>query len=164
MGACSTVPEPGLQVQTTTTEIREIRRIAVELLLANHDQIAPLFSQRQRPVAEPGEGLASRKCGSRVCISRFRLTSLPVAGARSEQVRAVWGLRAHVHGDSRDRARLILPTAGTRLRCNRRWANCLAMLMRQLRAMRQRLPNGSANDQVRGRQGLGICSRTRRRR
>jgi hydrogenase, Fe-only len=41
MGACSTPPEPGLKVLTTTPEIREIRRIAVELLLANHDQQCP---------------------------------------------------------------------------------------------------------------------------
>ncbi len=41
MGACSTPPEPGLKIQTTTPEIREIRRIAVELLLANHDQQCP---------------------------------------------------------------------------------------------------------------------------
>ncbi len=41
MGACSTPPEPGLRVKTTTQEIREIRRIAVELLLANHDQQCP---------------------------------------------------------------------------------------------------------------------------
>lgn len=41
MGACSTPPEPGLKVRTTTPEIREIRRIAVELLLANHDQQCP---------------------------------------------------------------------------------------------------------------------------
>ena len=41
VGACSTPPEPGLKVQTTTSEIREIRRIAIELLLANHDQSCP---------------------------------------------------------------------------------------------------------------------------
>ena len=41
MGACSTPPEPGLTVKTTTPQIREIRRIAVELLLANHDQQCP---------------------------------------------------------------------------------------------------------------------------
>ncbi|HEY1986748.1 MAG TPA: NADH-dependent [FeFe] hydrogenase, group A6 [Terracidiphilus sp.] len=41
MGACSTPPEAGLKVQTTTQQIREIRRITVELLLANHDQQCP---------------------------------------------------------------------------------------------------------------------------
>jgi NADH-quinone oxidoreductase subunit G len=41
MAACSTPPEPGLKILTTTPEIREIRRIAVELLLANHDQQCP---------------------------------------------------------------------------------------------------------------------------
>ncbi len=45
MGACSTPPEPGLKIQTTTPEIREIRRIAIELLLANHDQSCPTCSR-----------------------------------------------------------------------------------------------------------------------
>jgi NADH-quinone oxidoreductase subunit G len=40
-GACSTPPEPGLKVRTMTEEIREIRKISVELLLANHDQRCP---------------------------------------------------------------------------------------------------------------------------
>jgi NADH-quinone oxidoreductase subunit G len=37
-GACSTPPEAGLKVRTQTEEIREIRKIAVELLLANHER------------------------------------------------------------------------------------------------------------------------------
>jgi len=41
VAACSTPPEPGLNVKTSTQEIREIRKIAVELLLANHDQQCP---------------------------------------------------------------------------------------------------------------------------
>ena len=44
-GACSTPPEPGLKVLTSTPEIREIRKIAVELLLANHDQSCPTCSR-----------------------------------------------------------------------------------------------------------------------
>ena len=44
-GACSTPPEAGLKVLTTTPEIREIRRIAVELLLANHDHSCPTCSR-----------------------------------------------------------------------------------------------------------------------
>ncbi len=40
-GACSTPAEPGMKVRTQTEEIREIRRIALELLLANHDQQCP---------------------------------------------------------------------------------------------------------------------------
>ncbi len=35
--ACSTPPEPGMKVKTSTEEIREMRRITVELLLANHN-------------------------------------------------------------------------------------------------------------------------------
>ena len=37
-GACSTPPEPGLKVRTQTAEIREIRKISIELLLANHER------------------------------------------------------------------------------------------------------------------------------
>lgn len=40
-GACSTPPEAGMKIRTTTAEIRDIRKIAVELLLANHDQSCP---------------------------------------------------------------------------------------------------------------------------
>lgn len=40
-GACSTPPEPGLKIRTQTNEIRNIRKIAIELLLANHDQECP---------------------------------------------------------------------------------------------------------------------------
>ena len=40
-GACSTPPEPGLKVRTQTDEIREIRKMSIELLLANHDQQCP---------------------------------------------------------------------------------------------------------------------------
>ena len=38
LGACSTPPEPGLVIRTNTQELREIRKISVELLLANHDR------------------------------------------------------------------------------------------------------------------------------
>jgi NADH-quinone oxidoreductase subunit G len=44
-GACSTPPEPGLKIRTLTEEIREIRKISVELLLANHDQRCPTCSK-----------------------------------------------------------------------------------------------------------------------
>ena len=39
--SCSTAPEPGMKVTTNTEKIREIRKIAVELLLANHEQACP---------------------------------------------------------------------------------------------------------------------------
>ena len=40
-GACSTPPEPGMKVKTSTEEIRDIRRIAIELLLANGEHDCP---------------------------------------------------------------------------------------------------------------------------
>ena len=41
LGACSTPPEPGMKLRTNTDELREIRKISVELLLANHNQSCP---------------------------------------------------------------------------------------------------------------------------
>ena len=38
VSSCSTKPEQGLKVQTATEELRQIRKISLELLLANHDQ------------------------------------------------------------------------------------------------------------------------------
>ena len=38
VASCSTAPAPGMVVYTSTEEIREMRKITVELLLANHDQ------------------------------------------------------------------------------------------------------------------------------
>ncbi|HEY3276055.1 MAG TPA: [FeFe] hydrogenase, group A [Syntrophorhabdaceae bacterium] len=39
--ACSTPPAPGMKVSTNTDETRKMRRIIVELLLANHSQHCP---------------------------------------------------------------------------------------------------------------------------
>ncbi len=36
--SCTTMPEEGMVVKTHTKEVRDIRKISVELLLANHDQ------------------------------------------------------------------------------------------------------------------------------
>ncbi len=45
VASCSTAPEPGMVVRTHSEEIREMRRIALELLLANHDQQCPTCSK-----------------------------------------------------------------------------------------------------------------------
>jgi NADH-quinone oxidoreductase subunit G len=45
MSSCSTAPQAGMKVKTKTEEIREIRKIAVELLLANHDKSCPTCSK-----------------------------------------------------------------------------------------------------------------------
>ena len=98
MGACSTPPEPGLKVQTTTAEIREIRRIAVELLLANHDQQCPTCARSANCQLQ---SLAQRLGVRKVRFKPVRATGpdrrvVSVAGARPEQVRALRRLRAHV--------------------------------------------------------------------
>jgi NADH-quinone oxidoreductase subunit G len=41
VGSCSTPPEAGMRIKTHTEEIMEIRKISVELLLANHDNNCP---------------------------------------------------------------------------------------------------------------------------
>lgn len=41
VASCSTAPEPGMKIRTVTEEIRGIRKIAVELLLAAHDRSCP---------------------------------------------------------------------------------------------------------------------------
>ncbi len=38
VSSCSTRPEPGLRVATSTEALREVRRVSLELLLANHNQ------------------------------------------------------------------------------------------------------------------------------
>lgn len=45
VAGCSTPPEPGLVVRTHTPQIREIRKVAVELLLANHEHSCPTCSK-----------------------------------------------------------------------------------------------------------------------
>lgn len=45
VSSCSTMPEDGMVIRTKTEEIREIRKISVELLLANHDQSCPTCSK-----------------------------------------------------------------------------------------------------------------------
>ncbi len=39
--SCSTTPEPGMNIRTNTAEIRTMRKVTMELLLANHDQSCP---------------------------------------------------------------------------------------------------------------------------
>ena len=41
VASCSTPPEAGLRVRTHTDEIRQMRKIALELILANHEQNCP---------------------------------------------------------------------------------------------------------------------------
>jgi len=41
VASCSTAPSAGMKVRTCTEEIREMRRVTLELLLANHDQSCP---------------------------------------------------------------------------------------------------------------------------
>lgn len=41
MASCSTAPEAGMVIQTNTEEIRQMRKITIELLLANHNRECP---------------------------------------------------------------------------------------------------------------------------
>ena len=41
MASCSTAPEPGMKISTDSAQLREMRRINIELLLANHKRECP---------------------------------------------------------------------------------------------------------------------------
>ena len=41
VASCSTLPEAGLKIHTHSEEIRQMRKIALELILANHEQSCP---------------------------------------------------------------------------------------------------------------------------
>ncbi len=45
VASCSVAPEPGMKIHTHTDEIRQMRRIALELILANHEQTCPTCSK-----------------------------------------------------------------------------------------------------------------------
>ncbi len=45
VASCSTPPEAGMVVRTHSEEIRQMRRIALELILANHEQTCPTCSK-----------------------------------------------------------------------------------------------------------------------
>ena len=94
-------PEPGLKVRTQTEEIREIRKIAIELLLANHERECPTCAKSAACQLQD----VARKLG--IDKVRFKPVHQPapvdrsslVAGARPEQVRAVRRLRAVLLGN-----------------------------------------------------------------
>lgn len=54
--SCSVAPEPGMRLRTNTKKVRDIRKISIELLLANHDMTCPTCSRsatcRLRELAE----------------------------------------------------------------------------------------------------------------
>jgi NADH-quinone oxidoreductase subunit G len=62
--SCSIMPEAGMKVKTNTEEIREIRKINLELLLANHDQSCPTCVR--------SDDCKLRELASRVGISTVR--------------------------------------------------------------------------------------------
>ncbi len=45
MASCSTAPEKGMVIYTDTKELRQMRKINIELLLANHDRECPTCSR-----------------------------------------------------------------------------------------------------------------------
>lgn len=71
VASCSTPPEAGMRVRTHTDEIRQMRRIAMELILANHEQTCPTCAKN---TACRLQDLARRLGVDRV---RFRPTHQP---------------------------------------------------------------------------------------
>jgi len=67
-GACSTPPEPGMNLRTNTDEIREIRKISVELLLANHDN--------QCPTCPKSDGCGLQRLAHQLGVEKVRYKSV----------------------------------------------------------------------------------------
>ena len=51
MASCSTAPAPGMVVHTDTKEIRDMRKISVELLLANHNRECPTCARNENCIS-----------------------------------------------------------------------------------------------------------------
>ncbi len=71
VASCSTSPEPGMKIRTVTEEIRGIRKIAVELLLAAHD--------RSCPTCAKSDACKLQNLARRLGVSEIRFKS--IAGA-----------------------------------------------------------------------------------
>jgi len=69
MASCSTAPEPGMVIHTDTKEIREFRKINVELLLANHD--------RECPTCPKSSHCALQDLGRRLGVEKVRFKENP---------------------------------------------------------------------------------------
>jgi hypothetical protein len=154
-GACSTPPEPGLKVRTQTEEIREIRKIAIELLLANHERECPTCAKsaacqlqdiarklgiqkvRFKPVHEPARWTARR---SRSCATRTSACSAATACGSARKSRAS--------------ARLTLPIAATSGGAAGVRQGPRRGRMRQLRPVRRRLPDRRAHAEIGGGRSL----------
>jgi NADH-quinone oxidoreductase subunit G len=148
--------------QTTTPEIREIRRIAVELLLANHDQSCPTCArsancqlQKPGPAAGRQEGaLQVRACSRSLDESSPSLVRDPnkcvLCGDCVRMCCGDSGHRRHRLRASRARGLRAARLRQTAWRCG----------MRQLRTMRQRLPDRRADDQVGRSTGLESARRS----
>jgi NADH-quinone oxidoreductase subunit G len=68
VASCSTAPEAGMKVRTTTEEIREMRKIAVELLLAAHD--------RNCPTCAKSDACKLQNLARRLGVSEIRFKSM----------------------------------------------------------------------------------------
>ena len=164
VASCSTPPEPGMKVRTHTEEIRQMRRIALELILANHEQNCPTCPKSTACQLQD----LTRRLG--VDQVRFRPTHKPqpvdrssvVAGAQSEQVHPVRRLRPRLRGDSgRGRDRFRLPRRGGDGHAGLRQES-EGCRVRQLRPVRRGLPDRRPDARASKPKRFGRPSTTRR--
>ena len=64
MASCSTTPEPGMVIKTNTEEIRQMRKINIELLLANHN--------RECPTCERGNNCSLQDLARQLGVEKIR--------------------------------------------------------------------------------------------
>ncbi len=62
--SCSTIPEPGMVVKTQTAELREMRKVTLELMLASHD--------RECPSCERADSCKLQALASRLGVDKVR--------------------------------------------------------------------------------------------
>ena len=68
MASCSTAPAPGMVVHTDTKEIRDMRKISVELLLANHNRECPTCARKCPVGAIAGKVKEAHRIDPEKCI------------------------------------------------------------------------------------------------
>jgi NADH-quinone oxidoreductase subunit G len=74
VASCAAIPEDGMVVHTTTDEIREIRRVNLEMLLANHDSDCPSCPKN--------ETCKLRALAARLGVREIRYRNIAVKGKR----------------------------------------------------------------------------------
>ena len=157
VASCSTPPEAGLKIRTHTEEIRQMRQIALELILANHEQSCPDLPQgRGLPVAAahapPGRGAGAVQADAQAAAGRHaRRCRWSAIRTSASSAATACGRATRSRGSARStspiaaRASCVVPAFGKNLDRGG---------VRQLRAVRVGLSDRGPDAPPRNRRGL----------